>query len=109
MASFCKHASLTIAATAARNGTDIWKAAADAIRHIDSLQCRLTPLVQLQESCTSVGRERNPEETIFEGPLNRRGWVLQEHLLSRQRVHLSAGQVIQECDKMSVSEDRSDV
>lgn len=43
--------------------------------------------------------------TIFDAPLNRRGWVLQEHLFARRTIHFAADQIYWECDKSFVGED----
>lgn len=57
--------------------------------------------------------DKNAVRRIFQGPLNARAWVLQEHIFARRTIHFAADQTYWECDKIFVGEDgrdaRSDV
>lgn len=105
MASVYEQASFTIAATAARNGTE------GCFRRIPS-QGLVTVRANPDDPASGVMyfgvKDKSVEESIFKAPLNRRGWVLQEHLFSRRTVHFAADQMYWECNKMFVGEDRSD-
>lgn len=45
------------------------------------------------------------DESITRGPLNRRGWVLQELILSRRVIHYAREQMYWECQSVSKAED----
>jgi hypothetical protein len=51
--------------------------------------------------------DEDAAERMFDGPLNARAWVLQEHLFARRTVHFAADQIYWECDKFLMGQDRS--
>jgi Heterokaryon incompatibility protein (HET) len=57
--------------------------------------------------------DENAVRHMFQGPLNARAWVLQEHIFARRTIHFAADQTYWECDKIFIGEDcrdaRSDV
>lgn len=55
-----------------------------------------------------VRKDDNPVRRLFDGPLNNRAWVLQEHLFARRTVHFAEDQIYWECDKYLIGQDRSD-
>jgi hypothetical protein len=48
------------------------------------------------------------ERVIQDGPLNSRGWVFQERLLSPRVVHFGAKQVVRECEHRTACETQPD-
>ncbi|CZR50470.1 uncharacterized protein PAC_00343 [Phialocephala subalpina] len=52
--------------------------------------------------------DEDAAQRMFQGPLNSRAWVLQEHLFSRRTIHFAEDQMYWECDKFLMGQDRSD-
>jgi hypothetical protein len=52
-----------------------------------------------------TSRLGNINNLIVKGPLNDRGWVFQERMLSRRILHCTSGQVFWECQKFGKTED----
>lgn len=105
MASVYERGTCTIAATAARDGTQ------GCFRRTPSqmlVTARCDPIDATSGVMYFGLKDKSVKENIFNGPLNRRGWVLQEHLFSRRTIHFATDQMYWECDKMFVGEDRSD-
>jgi hypothetical protein len=53
--------------------------------------------------------EEDAARGLFNGPLNSRAWVLQEHLFARRTIHFAADQIYWECDKYIMGQDRSNL
>lgn len=110
MTSIYERASCTIAATAAKDGTE------GCFRR-DPSQALVTVRCDPDDPASGImyfglqyeSHESMVEKNIFNGPLNQRGWVLQEHLFSRRTIHFAADQIYWECDKMFVGENHSNV
>lgn len=105
MASVYENSCLTIAATGARDGTG-------------GLFLRSPQGTYVEVPCDAedpklgfmyFGLQKEPEETIFEAPLNKRGWVLQEHLFALRTIHFAPNQLYWECYKTFVGEDNTEV
>ncbi|KAH9207550.1 heterokaryon incompatibility protein-domain-containing protein, partial [Leptodontidium sp. 2 PMI_412] len=103
MASVYEHSFLTIAATGARDGTG-------------GLFIRSPKESYVEVPCDPedstlgymyLGPQKEPEETIFGGPLNKRGWVLQENIFARRTVHFASNQVYWECHETFMGEDNT--
>lgn len=106
MASVYERASCTIAATAARDGTE------GCFRRTASqklVEARCDPDDPTAGVMYFGLKYRSVEENVFGGPLNQRGWVLQEHLFSRRTIHFAGDQMYWECNKVFVGEDHSSV
>jgi hypothetical protein len=52
--------------------------------------------------------DENAVPRMFQGPLNARAWVLQEHIFARRTIHFASDQTYWECDKIFVGEDGRD-
>lgn len=105
MASVYEHSFLTIAATGARDGTG-------------GLFIRSPKESYVEVPCDPedstlgymyLGPQKEPEETIFGAPLNKRGWVLQENIFARRTVHFASNQVYWECHETFMGEDNTSV
>ena len=105
MAYIYERAYCTIAATSASDGTEgclIPRPPQDLVK------------VQCQQGDARSGhmyfgiKDDSAVHRMFEGPLNNRAWVLQEHLHSRRTIHFASDQVYWECEKKFVAEDGSD-
>lgn len=105
MASVYERASCTIAATAARDGTE------GCFQRTPPPQALVEVRCDPNDPASGVMyfglKESFVEDNMFNGPLNRRGWVLQEHLFSRRTIHFAADQMYWECGKIFVGEDHS--
>lgn len=103
MASVYENSLLTIAATGARDGTGGLFVRSPKESYVE-VPC------DPEDSTLGYmyfGPQKKPKETIFEGPLNKRGWVLQEHLFARRTVHFASNQVYWECHKTFTGEDNT--
>ena len=106
MALVYEGAYLTIAATAAKDGTQ-------------GLFTPRTPQNLVEIPCNPtdptsgsmyIGRkDRKAEVEVFTGPLNSRAWVLQERLFSRRTIHFASDQLYWECDKDLWAEDNKSI
>ena len=54
-----------------------------------------------------ASRSHTAVNELLQGPLNKRGWVLQERLFSRRTIHFAADQIYWECDKLFIGEDQT--
>jgi hypothetical protein len=95
MGSVYEHASLTFAATAAVNG-DVGLFA--PLQSEDIVRVPCDPDRPLLGSMYLAPSTITFEE-VNASPLSRRGWVLQERLLSRRTLHFAATQVYWECQE----------
>jgi hypothetical protein len=104
MGEIYRNAFLTIAAAGAKNGSEGC--------FIPRLEPIFEPVCFQQTS--SRGEEGSmwiglyPGEfvsSVTSGPLNVRGWVLQERVLASRTVHFAQEQVYWECDQLTISED----
>jgi hypothetical protein len=85
MASVYENAYLTIAATAAETSIEgIFQQSPQA--EYVAVPCKFD---DPEPSCFYLSRYTKPGTNIFDAPLNRRGWVLQEHLFARRTVHVA--------------------
>ncbi|KAH7320754.1 heterokaryon incompatibility protein-domain-containing protein [Stachybotrys elegans] len=58
------------------------------------------------DQCVITTQEpAKPEQDIEQAPLNHRGWVLQERLLSRRTLHFTRSQVYWECRQHAIAQD----
>lgn len=104
MGDIYRNAFITIAAAGARDGSEGC--------FIPRLEPILEPVCFQQTS--SKGEEGSmwiglyPGDfisSVTSGPLNARGWVLQERVLASRTVHFAKEQVFWECDQLTISED----
>lgn len=105
MSSVYQNSYLTIAATGAIDGTQ-------------GLFLRSTQAGYIAALCNAEEPEQghmyfntsfSPAESIFEAPLNKRAWVLQEHLFARRTLHFASNQLYWECRRIFVGEDEKSV
>lgn len=99
MRSVYQSAFVTIAATAGATSED------GLFRERDSALVR-PPVVATQwhQSPLLILFTRHLQRELDKAPLNRRGWVLQERLLSRRIIHFTSDQVVLECGTGITSE-----
>lgn len=104
MAALYENAVCTIAATAAVDGTE------GCFRSATSQDLVSLPYHQPEAGKVYLGISRGDlRDNICQGPLNRRGWVLQERLFSRRIIHFAADQMYWECPARFVGDDGSNV
>ncbi|KAK3364799.1 heterokaryon incompatibility, partial [Lasiosphaeria ovina] len=86
MGTFYELAYVTIAATTAESGLS----PSDASKRLEK---------QLELPCdyTDIGAVPKISPTVDRSPLDKRGWVFQERLLSRRVLHFAEGQIYWEC------------
>ncbi|KAK5743623.1 hypothetical protein LTR17_002530 [Elasticomyces elasticus] len=101
MGSVYENAYLTIAATSAENGDgglEGKRPQSDWIRFPCSNNVQEGYMWFTNAQCTA-------ETELDSSPLNRRGWVFQERLLSRRIIHFAASQVYWECQECFVGQE----
>jgi len=101
MGAFYERAYVKIAATGAETGSDSFMAAR-ATRDLEVLCDQNAPekgTCFLAELCTP-----HPQHHVENAPLNRRGWVLQELLLSCRVLHFAKDQIYWECSHHAVAQ-----
>ena len=97
-----KHATLTIAATGAETSNDGLYFHRDA-----DLAKAVTVVISwwgLPIGTWTVCLRQLSEKNIVEGPLNQRGWVVQERLLSRRTLHFGREQIAWDCYTLQACE-----
>ncbi|KFZ25101.1 hypothetical protein V502_00422 [Pseudogymnoascus sp. VKM F-4520 (FW-2644)] len=102
MASVYEGAYFTIAATAAKNGTD-------------GLFLPRPPQNLVKVPCNPMDptsgymffgvKDETAVDRIFKGPLNGRAWVHQERMFSQRTIHFASEQLYWQCDKHFIAED----
>ncbi|KAH8724741.1 hypothetical protein GQ44DRAFT_708199 [Phaeosphaeriaceae sp. PMI808] len=100
MGSIYEYSYITLAATAAVNGNEGLFA---PLRHESIVKLPYEPTQPEMGDMYFVPRGIAFHEIVF-GPLNQRGWVLQERLLSRRTIHFAATRVYRECQQTYRSE-----
>lgn len=106
MGKIYEDASLVIAATAARNGNE---GCFVARPELDAVSMLCVPGDESQGRFYFSMPDKHRFEEIESGPLNQRGWVLQEYRLSRRKIHFALGQTHWECARSFIAEDGSTV
>ncbi len=106
MAAIYEGAYCTIAATAAKDGTGGFFVPHQA-QNLVRLPCR--PNDEYSGHIYFGTKDKSAVKRMFQGPLNARGWVLQEHIFSRRLIHFAADQTYWECDKHFRCEDGSEI
>lgn len=54
-----------------------------------------------------VKEDKDPTKRLFDGALNKRAWVMQEHLFARRTIHFAEDQLYWECDKYLMGQERN--
>lgn len=105
MAAVYENAYLTIAATAAETS------AAGIFCRSPQAEYVAIPCKPGEPSLGNfyLGLHKEPDEMVFDSPLNRRSWVLQEHLFSRRTIHFAQNQLYWECGEVLVGENNCKV
>lgn len=107
MASVYQQACCVIAATAAANGS-MGLSQRTPSHSLTSLPC--DPRKPEHGNMYLGPRDDQAlERSLFRGPLNQRGWVLQERIFARRTIHFAGDQIYWECDKEFVGEDGGDM
>lgn len=107
MASVYQQACCVIAATAAPDGT-IGLFQRTTVQGLASLPCD-PRRPEHGNMYLGVKDDQALEDSLFHGPLNQRGWVLQERIFARRTVHFAGDQIYWECDRYFVGEDGGDM
>ncbi|KAE9975030.1 hypothetical protein EG328_003506 [Venturia inaequalis] len=107
MASVYQQACCVIAATAAANGS-MGLSQRTPSHSLTSLPCDPRK-PEHGNMYLGPGDDQALERSLFRGPLNQRGWVLQERIFARRTIHFAGDQIYWECDKEFVGEDGGDM
>lgn len=104
MGDIYRQATLTIAAAASSDGSGgCFKARRPPV--VEQIQMRQTSSTG-EEGTMQIGVWTGDFiRAVSNGPLNSRGWVLQERILASRTIHFAREQVYWECDQMTLGED----